>query len=447
MAANADTVLNAMTLNDQRAPVDSNGIAELAKSAADLNLMIRNSATHPTHRKTLRKFLLGLKVETFYRRLDRHPELPQGATPNPRRREFTLEEAFVIREAFKLPPKRAPDQPGLIVSICNFKGGVAKTTTAAHLAQYLVMHGYRVLLVDLDAQASLTQLFGILPHTEVGDQETVRTFLEGPSFGGVPNPDWTGDLRSVVQTTHWPNLDLIPSNLGVYGSEFAIAARLRDEEGFAFHRPLADGLAPLRKDYDVILLDTAPSLSFVNSNAMFAADGLLITLPPAMIDLQSSSLFFELVAELMDAFNRSEPTPKTYDFVSVLLTRVRPNDATHSQITKWIRHSFPEETCAHSMVQSSALEKVGPELLTLYEVSDYDGDRRTLERAIDAMNNVNGEVELLIRRALDAAAGVAPTRSPSASSGSVESSADASSESTSGSSADFPAALDAGVEA
>src|SRR3984957_1684971 len=407
MAANADTVLNAMTLNDQRRPVDSNGIAELAKSAADLNLMIRNSATHPTHRKTLRKFvgaevaaLLGLKVETFYRRLDRNPDLPQGATPNPRRREFTLEEAFALRDAFKLPPKRAPDQPGLIVSICNFKGGVAKTTTAAHLAQYLVMHGYRVLLVDLDAQASLTQLFGILPHTEVGDDETVRTFLEGPTYGGKPNAAWTGDLRSVVQATHWHNLDLIPSNLGVYGSEFAIAARLRDEEGFAFHRPLADGLAPLRASYDVIILDTAPSLSFVNSNAMFAADGLLITLPPAMIDLQSSSLFFELVAEIMEAFDRAEASPKTYDFASVLLTRVRPNDGTHAQISKWIRQFFPQETCTHTMVQSAALEKVGPELLTLYEVAEYDGDRRTLERAIEAMNSANGEIELLIRHAL-----------------------------------------------
>src|SRR5450631_402373 len=366
MAANADTVLNAMTLNDQRAPVDSNGIAELAKSAADLNLMIRNSATHPTHRKTLRKFvgaeiaaLLGLKVETFYRRLDRHPELPQGATPNPRRREFTLEEAFVIRDAIKLPRKRAPDQPGLIVSICNFKGGVAKTTTAAHLAQYLVMHGYRVLLVDLDAQASLTQLFGILPHTEVGDDETVRTFLEGPNFPGRPaDSEWTGNLRSVVQKTHWFNLDLVPSNLGVYGSEFAIASRLRSEPGFAFHRPLAEGLEPLRQDYDVIILDTAPSLSFVNSNALFAADGLLITLPPAMIDLQSSTLFFELVAELIEAFNRAEAAPKTYDFASVLLTRVRPNDTTHTQITKWIRQFFPQETCGHTMVQSSALEKV-----------------------------------------------------------------------------------------
>jgi chromosome partitioning protein len=407
MAANADTVLNSVRIADSPKPVGSEGIADLARRAADLNKTIRDLATHPDHRKTLRKFLgsevahlLDLKVDTLYRRLARQPELPQGETPNPRRREFSLEEIDQLRRAFKQSAIRMPGQPGIIVSICNFKGGVAKTTTAAHLAQYLVMRGYRVLLVDLDAQASLTQLFGILPHTEVGDEETVRTFLEGPNFRGQPNPDWTGDLRSVVQRTHWHNLDLIPSNLGVYGSEFAIAARLRDEEGFAFHRPLAEGLAPLRQDYDVIILDTAPSLSFVNSNAMFAADGLLITLPPAMIDLQSSSLFFDLVAELMEAFNRTEPTPKTYDFASVLLTRVRPNDGTHAQITKWIRQFFPQETCAHAMVQSSALEKVGPELLTLYEVAEYDGDRRTLERAIDAMNNVNGEVELLIRHAL-----------------------------------------------
>jgi len=205
MAANADTLFNVGSLAEPRASIGSAGIADLARRAADLNQTIRDLATHPNHRKTLRKFvgpevaaLLDLKVETLYRRLDRTPSLPQGATPNPRRREFSLEEAFELRKAFKIPPKRLPGQPGLVLSICNFKGGVAKTTTAAHLAQYLVMHGYRVLLVDLDAQASLTQLFGILPHTEVGDNETVRTFLEGPNFPGRPEePQWTGDLRSV----------------------------------------------------------------------------------------------------------------------------------------------------------------------------------------------------------------------------------------------------------
>ena len=401
MAANADTVFNLGTLGEASHPIGSDSIADLARRASDLNQTIRDQATRPNLRKSLRTFqgpevasLLDLKVETLYRRLERQPSLPQGAAPNPRRRDFTLEEIYELRRAFNFPLKRTPGQSGVILSICNFKGGVAKTTTAAHLAQYLVMHGYRVLLVDLDAQASLTQLFGILPHTEVGDDETVRTFLEGPNFPGRdPDAPWTGNLRSVVQPTHWHNLDLIPSNLGVYGSEFAIASRLRKEEGFAFHRPLSEGLAPLRQDYDVIILDTAPSLSFVNSNALFAADGLLITLPPAMIDLQSSTLFFELVSELVDSFNNAEETPKVFDFASILITRVKPKDDNHTFISKQIRQYFPKETCTHAMVQSTALEKVGPDLLTLYEVSDYDGDRRTLERAVDAMNDVNGEIE------------------------------------------------------
>src|ERR1039457_2078530 len=117
MAANADTISDVVTLTDQRSPVDAAGIAALAHRAADLNQTIRDLATHPNHRKTLRKFigpegaaLLDLKVETLYRRLDRNPELPQGMTPNPRRREFTLEEAFVLRRAFQLAAKRLRGQ-------------------------------------------------------------------------------------------------------------------------------------------------------------------------------------------------------------------------------------------------------------------------------------------------------------------------------------------------
>src|SRR5271166_2363474 len=137
MAANADVMFSPVSLTEPRATIGSDGIADLARRAADLNQTIRDLATHPNHRKTLRKFvgpevaaLLDLKVETLYRRLDRHPELPQGTTPNPRRREFTLEEAYALGKAFGQPAKRRPGQPGLVVSIANFKGGVAKTTTA-----------------------------------------------------------------------------------------------------------------------------------------------------------------------------------------------------------------------------------------------------------------------------------------------------------------------------
>lgn len=114
MAANADSVFNLGNRTDAPPPVGSEGIADLARRAADLNQTIRDSATSPNLRKTLRKFqgpevaaLMDLKVETLYRRLDRAPNLPQGATQNPRRREFSLEEIYQLRQAFNLPRKRA----------------------------------------------------------------------------------------------------------------------------------------------------------------------------------------------------------------------------------------------------------------------------------------------------------------------------------------------------
>src|ERR1700760_3309748 len=105
MAATADNVIDS-TLTEPKAPVDAENIADLARRAGDLNETIRDMATHPDHRKTLRKFvgpevaqLLGLKVETLYRRIERQPKdqqprLPQGSTANPRCREFSLEEVF-----------------------------------------------------------------------------------------------------------------------------------------------------------------------------------------------------------------------------------------------------------------------------------------------------------------------------------------------------------------
>jgi chromosome partitioning protein len=382
----------------------------LSGKAQSLIEAARDAAVEPHRRKVLRRFsatetlkyLGNISADTLYRRLKKGEELPQGEQVNARRREFSLEEIHRLQRAFGITPRRPADKPPLVVSVCNFKGGVAKTTTTAHLAQYLCLHGYRVLLVDLDAQASLTQMFGILPHTEVPSSQTARPFFEGPKYpDGQPNPDWTGTLATAIQKTHWDQLDLIASNLGLYGAEFSIAARIRGEENFLFYRLLADALDTVKDNYDVVLLDTAPSLSFVNSNALFAADALVITLPPAFMDLQSASLFFELIADVVRTINQVQGEQKTFDFGAVLLTKFKSGDPNHQKIGSWIR-SFLSDTFTHAMIQSVVLEKLAPRLLTLYEVdhsddsAKYEGDRRAFERAIETMDNVNGEIAQLI---------------------------------------------------
>jgi chromosome partitioning protein len=385
-------------------------LESLSGKAQSLIEAARDAAVEPHRRKVLRRFsatetlkyLGNISADTLYRRLKKGEGLPQGEQVNARRREFSLEEIHQLQRAFGITPRRPAGKRPLVVSVCNFKGGVAKTTTTAHLAQYLCLHGYRVLLVDLDAQASLTQMFGILPHTEVPSSQTARPFFEGPTYAdGQPNPDWTGTLATAIQKTHWDQLDLIASNLGLYGAEFSIAARIRGEENFLFYRLLADALDTVKDDYDVVLLDTAPSLSFVNSNALFAADALVITLPPAFMDLQSASLFFELIADVVRTINQVQGEQKTFDFGAVLLTKFKTGDANHQKIGSWIR-SFLSDTFTHAMIQSVVLEKLSPRLLTLYEVdhsddsAKYEGDRRAFERAIEAMDSVNGEIAQLI---------------------------------------------------
>ena len=84
----------------------------------------------------------------------------------------------------------------------------------------------------------------------------------------------------------------------------------------------------------------------------------------------------------------------------------RSSDAIHQKISSWIR-SFLSDTFTHAMLQTVVLEKLGPRLLTLYEVdhaeesAKYEGDRRAFERALEAMNDVNGEIAQAIHSVWD----------------------------------------------
>ena len=132
--------------------------------------------------------------------------------------------------------------------------------------------------------------------------------------------------------------------------------------------------------------------------ALYAADGLVLTLPPAMIDLGSAAQFFELMAQLIEQTNTFESTPKVYEPFGILITKFKPNDEVHQTLAGWIRTRFEEYTLLAPMLESTVLQKVGPEILTAYEVANYEGDRRTFQRALQSLNDVNQELETVIRR-------------------------------------------------
>ena len=110
-----------------------------------------------------------------------------------------------MRCLIQIEPRRRPGDKLQIITVANFKGGSAKTTTALYLSQYLALAGFRVLAIDLDPQASLSAMFGYQPEFDIGENETL--------YGALRYDEHRRSLSAVIRETYFPGLDLVPANI------------------------------------------------------------------------------------------------------------------------------------------------------------------------------------------------------------------------------------------
>jgi len=162
-----------------------------------------------------------------------------------------------------------------IVAIANEKGGVGKTVTAINLAAGLSLKGLAVLVVDMDPQANATRGLGVGP-------DDIKT----STYDMMCRPAET-KADQVVVTTRWENLDLLPSHVDLAGAEIELV----DVAGRENH--LKQALAPLLGAYDVIILDTPPSLSLLTVNVFSAAREVIVP-------CQTHPYAFDALTELFD---------------------------------------------------------------------------------------------------------------------------------------------------
>lgn len=384
--------------------VSSADIGTYADNLAEsLNRQMK-AALQPEERKILRRFSSTevaelLRVSPSNLR-NRHKDgsFPEVYSDTRGHRFYTAEEIDALRailartgknaEAYR-PGRREGDRRQ-VISVVNFKGGSSKTTATIHLAQRFALRGYRVLVLDLDPQASLTTFFGFRPELEFAERGTIYDALRYDDR--VP-------LSAVIQKTYFHNLDMVPAGLllSEYETETANALTRRQQPIFAERLALA--LDEVEADYDLVMIDCPPQLGFLTLTALAASTGLLVTVVPGMLDIASMSQFLKLASETVKAVEEAIGRRVTWDFVKFLITRYEPSDGPQTQMAGYLRSILAGQVMTEPMLKSTAISDAGMTQQTIYEVDPGQLIRKTIDRALSSVNSVADELEQTIQLA------------------------------------------------
>ena len=174
--------------------------------------------------------------------------------------------------------------PARVISMCNQKGGVGKTTTTINLGAALAEFGRRVLLVDFDPQGSLSVGLGLNPHEM--DKSIYNLLM-----------DRTTRLEDVVVPSGVPGMHLLPSNIDLSAAEVQLVHEVAREQ------TLQRVLAPAIAAYDVILIDCQPSLGLLTVNALTASDGVIVPLECEYFALRGVALLKTTIDKVKERLN------------------------------------------------------------------------------------------------------------------------------------------------
>ncbi|MEE4689005.1 AAA family ATPase [Pseudomonas alliivorans] len=218
-----------------------------------------------------------------------------------------------------------------IVSVINYKGGVGKTTVTANLASELAWRGQKVLLIDTDAQASLTFSF-VTPDqwdTKYKADKTIKSWFDAISLGKEPPP-----LSDFVITPPEVNkivakaggkIDLICSHLGLINVDLELATLLggvnmtqAKKNYIKVHGKLREAIANLAEseDYDIVLIDCPPNFNIVTKNAIVASEQILIPAKPDYLSTLGIDYLQRSVNELVKEFNEYAVLDETTESIS-----------------------------------------------------------------------------------------------------------------------------------
>lgn len=197
-----------------------------------------------------------------------------------------IETGLTGRPVRELPEPAALEQhgPATIISMCNQKGGVGKTTSTINMGASLAEYGRKVLLVDLDPQGALSAGLG-LNHDDIED-----------SIYDVMLDSHTS-IHSAIHRTSVSGMDLVPANIDLSAAEIQMVNEVGREH------TLARALRPVHRDYDFIIIDCQPSLGLLTVNALACSQGVIIPMECEFFSLRGLALLTDTVEKVSDRIN------------------------------------------------------------------------------------------------------------------------------------------------